>query len=51
MSEFRRKGVTMPTIGTPLTQAQQDLRRGPLRGITVAKSIVPESVGEETSLF
>lgn len=59
MSECRGKDVTMPPTGTPLTpsmpgtpltQVQQDLWRAPLCVITVAKSIVPESI-EESPLF
>lgn len=50
MSEYRGKDVTMPTPGTPLAQVQQDLRGGPLCVITVATSIVPESL-EESPLF
>lgn len=44
-------GATTPTIGAPLTQVQQDLRGGPSCVVTVAKSIVPESIREETPLF
>lgn len=45
------KGRNHAYYGTSLTQVQQDLRGGPLSVITVPKSIVPESTGEETPLF